>query len=265
MNLSVKSKLWREVATVWNLEETFVGSYREDYQIIQNKLLRARRAHLLVRQILDHNIKSRSEMFLAKKNEKLFTMQAIPDYVRWLQTGGEMHYLPFEKLQRLQTQVVDNTPSAFLPSNVLEMSYKVFPHGVEKILSNISFISWCTDEEVKTFFSEFEEKLDKSFANDRERAEYWSQDQLYREKKQGRAAGAMSKARSVGGRQKNRIVWNAFQRRWKMPHHLPWKHMMVSSILCRHQSAKLPSCPYIISVRSYDFTTSWTVEQRMNW
>ena len=32
----VKNKLWREVATVWNLEENFVGSYRDDYQIVQN-------------------------------------------------------------------------------------------------------------------------------------------------------------------------------------------------------------------------------------
>ena len=29
-------KLWWEVATVWNLEEKFVGSYRDDYQIVQN-------------------------------------------------------------------------------------------------------------------------------------------------------------------------------------------------------------------------------------
>ena len=28
----VKTKLWRDVATVWNLIETFVGSYRDDYQ-----------------------------------------------------------------------------------------------------------------------------------------------------------------------------------------------------------------------------------------
>ena len=32
----IKNKLWSEVATVWNLDENFVGSYRDDYQIIQN-------------------------------------------------------------------------------------------------------------------------------------------------------------------------------------------------------------------------------------
>ena len=32
----VKNEWWRGVATVWNLDENFVGSYREDYEIMQN-------------------------------------------------------------------------------------------------------------------------------------------------------------------------------------------------------------------------------------
>jgi len=32
----VKNDLWREVSTVWDLTENYSGSYREDYQIVQN-------------------------------------------------------------------------------------------------------------------------------------------------------------------------------------------------------------------------------------
>ena len=32
----IKNDLWREVATVWDLDQDYTGSYREDYQILQN-------------------------------------------------------------------------------------------------------------------------------------------------------------------------------------------------------------------------------------
>ena len=60
------------------------------------------------------------------------------------------------------------------------MAYKVFPHGVENILPSISFLTWCTETDVTTFCQEYKEKLDKSFAHDKER-KYWSHDPLYQE------------------------------------------------------------------------------------
>ena len=32
----------------------------------------------------------------------LFTVQPVPDYVRWMATGGEMHYLPLEKIKKIK-------------------------------------------------------------------------------------------------------------------------------------------------------------------
>lgn len=48
-----------------------------------------------------------------------------------------------------------------------------FSHGIDTILLHIAFISWCTVDDVKRFFAEFQEKLDKSFDNEKER-EYWN-------------------------------------------------------------------------------------------
>ena len=101
----------------------------------------------------------------------LFTEQPVPDYVRWMATGGEMHYLPLEKVQRLSP----DTPGAFLPSEILEVAYRAFPHGVKNVLLSIPFLTWCTETGVTTFRQEYKEKLDKSFVNDKER-EFWSQD-----------------------------------------------------------------------------------------
>ena len=62
------------------------------------------------------------------------------------------------------------------------LTCEVFSYGVETILPCISFISWCTEEDVNVFFKDFKEKKnDKSFINDKER-EYWAQHELYQEK-----------------------------------------------------------------------------------
>lgn len=173
----VKNKLWRDVATVWNLDENFDGSYRDDYQITQNSFHeegdRTCWSDKYTTVVLNPDVPCKTE-------ERFFTMQPIPDYVRWLQSGGEMHYLPQEKMQNLQTHV-DNTPAAFLPSKILELTAKVFSYGVETILPYIAFISWCTEEDVNKFLKDFKEKNDKTFRNDKER-EYWSQHELYQQK-----------------------------------------------------------------------------------
>jgi len=173
----IKNDLWREVATVWDLDEDYTGSYREDYQILQNTFHEEGQRTCWIDKYSTIIFNPDIECEVATT---LFTVQPVPDYVRWMATGGEMHYLPLEKVQKLNTEIVSDTPGAFLPSKILEMAYKVFPHGVENILPSISFLTWCTETDVTTFCQEYKEKLDKSFANDKGR-EYWSQDPLYQE------------------------------------------------------------------------------------
>lgn len=143
----VKNKLWKDVITFRNLDKNYVGSYRDEYQIIQNSYdeegKRTCWSDKYCTVIFNPDVPH-------ERQKKLFTMQPIPDHVRWLNTRGEMHYLLLEKLQQLQTHV-DNTPAAFLPSKILELTCKVFSYGVETILPCISLISWCTEEDVNAF------------------------------------------------------------------------------------------------------------------
>ncbi|CAB4038821.1 Hypothetical predicted protein [Paramuricea clavata] len=90
-----------------------------------------------------------------------------------------MHYLPLEKMEKLDTDVVDETPGAFLPSKILELAIKVFRHGLDQVLSSLCVLCWCSEEEIKRFEDEFRNKLDTSFTKEKERA-YWSQDDLYK-------------------------------------------------------------------------------------
>lgn len=172
----VQNDLWREISTLWDLDEDFTGSYREDYEIVKNKFHeRGQRTCWMDKYsttIFNPDVECDSEI-------EAFTVQPLPDYVRWISTGGEVHYLPLEKVQKLDTQVVDGTPAAFLPSKILEMVFKVFSHGTDNILQSISFLTWCTKKDVIRFFQNYNEKLDKSFQTDKAR-EYWSQDELYK-------------------------------------------------------------------------------------
>lgn len=171
----IKNDLWREVSIVWDLNENYTGSYREDYEIIQNKFHEDGQRTCWMDKysttIFNPDVECDSGI-------EAFTFQPLPDYIRWILTGGELHYLPLEKVQKLVTQVVADTPGAFLPSKILEMMFKVFSHGTDNILSGISFLTWCTEKDVTTFFQNYKEKLDKSFVSDKEK-EYWSQDELY--------------------------------------------------------------------------------------
>ena len=99
--IPVKNELWREVATLWNLDEDFTGSYSEDYQVLQNALQEEaectcwsdKYSTTIINPDVEHEFVDR--MYL--------TIQPIPDYVRWLRSGGEMHYLSLETQQKLDS------------------------------------------------------------------------------------------------------------------------------------------------------------------
>ena len=173
--LPVKNFIWEEMCILWNLNNNFVGSYRDDYQTLQNSTEEEGEKTCWT----DKYSTTVFNPMYPLWNKALFTLQPIPDYVRWIISGGELHYLPFEKVQKVPTRIIDDTPAAFLPSKILEMIFKVFTHGIDGCLPGVAFLSWCTEDEVEQFFSENKEKLDKSFQNEKDRA-YWSQDELYK-------------------------------------------------------------------------------------
>ena len=177
----VRNDLWREVSTVWNVNENYSGSYRVDYQIVQNTFHEEDIRSCWMDKYSTTIINPDLECDLSTN---ALTIQPVPDYVRWYMRGGELHYLPLEKIRKRNTQVIDKTPGAFFPSSILEMTYKVFSHGVQNILPCISFLTWCTEDGRTKYFQCYKDKLDTSFENDKER-ECWSQDELYREKDKG--------------------------------------------------------------------------------
>ena len=171
----VKNTLWEELTLLWKLDPNFVGTYSNDYQMLENSFNEEGERTCWSDKYSTTFFNPEYEQW----GTEMFTPQPIPAYVRWLDTGGELHYLPIEKLHLLKTEVVNETPSAYLPSKVLDMVFKVFKFGINDTLPAISFICWCTEDEVVKFLELTKEKLDKSYQNEKEK-EYWSQDDLYK-------------------------------------------------------------------------------------
>ena len=142
------NELWLEVAFTWDLNVDFVGCYREDYQIIENMFDEEGDQTCLSNKycttILSPEISEHDKMYLFA--------QPIPDYVRWLKTGGELHYFLFEKITKIDTDVIDATPAAFLPSRILDIIFKLFRHDVDSTMPSIALFSWCPEDEVKNTF-----------------------------------------------------------------------------------------------------------------
>ena len=175
----VHNDLWNQVSTLWDLDCDFVGSYSDDYEILENTWHEEG-------EVTSWTNKYSTTIFnpdmLDMWDSNVLKMQPVPDYVRWLKTYGELHYLPLAKLEKLETQMINNTPAAFLPSKLLEMVFKVRRNGIDHVIPSIAFLSWCSLDDVNRFYSEFKERLDKTFLKEKER-EYWSQEEIYREKK----------------------------------------------------------------------------------
>ena len=170
----VKNKLWEDLSTVWDLNHHFVGIYREDYQILENSYDEEGELTCWCDKYSTTIFNPDYEDW----DKKLFTMQPIPDYVQWFTSGGELHYLPLEKVQLLDSGIIDKTPGAYLPSTILEMVFKLFKHGIDIILPSVAFLCWCTKEDVLKFLDERKENLEKSYENEKKK-EYWSQSYKY--------------------------------------------------------------------------------------
>ena len=174
-----KNELWQEVSMTWGLNEDFVGSYREDYEKLENKFDEEGEQTCWSNKYSTIVVNVGEE--IADDCKEFLIKQPVPDYVRWFKTGGELHYIPLEKLTTLNTGIIDGTFGAFLPSNVLELAYKVLKNDISSITSSIALLSWCTEEEVQRYYLEYSEKLNKSYENDKER-EYWRQHEIYKTK-----------------------------------------------------------------------------------
>ena len=91
----------------------------------------------------------------------------------------KMHYLPYEVRRDLPVGEWDGITQLFLPSDILDLSQKVFyPKPAQDILSAIAFLAWIPLRQVEEFFT-CASKDAELLAEEDNSKEFWSKHSLF--------------------------------------------------------------------------------------
>ena len=161
----IKNEYFHTLVNCWNVDENFKGSYSEDYKLICNA-----KADKYGTQIWDAETQGGNEL-----------LQPIPDYIRWVNEKGELHYLSLEKTQHLMREnpAIVASNDQFLPRRILDTFFNIEPDPPEEILKQLAILSWLPIESVREYLDERQRKFEKSFRENMER-ETWRKHHLYK-------------------------------------------------------------------------------------
>ena len=81
-------------------------------------------------------------------------LQAIPDYLRWIQTNGELHYVSYERLQLLQSSHGNwqETPGLFRPDRLLSLLFTINYRPLNDMHSSFAYLTWLPQATVEEYF-----------------------------------------------------------------------------------------------------------------
>ena len=161
---------------VWNADITTEGSYKDDFQHINNTLESERTAWC------DKYVAAvyTKDLTVEVKREEL---QPVPDYLRWCETT-ELHYLSLEARQAL-ADYLDNSSirsGFFLPTRLLDVALRVFSDPTSQQLQALAVLAWLPVSSTSEYMRKAKQRMEESFQDDIER-DTWSQHPLYRKSK----------------------------------------------------------------------------------
>ena len=96
--------------------------------------------------------------------------QPLPDFMRWLDSNGELHYLPYEQRLCFPNGPWDSVPGCYLPSHILDLAYVLMPKPARAVLRSLALLCWLPEHEVLQFFEE-KDKDEKEDINDGKKKE----------------------------------------------------------------------------------------------
>ena len=167
----IKNEYLNTLVEAWNIDENYKGFYALDYQLITNQLERT----------TAYKDKYGTSLCNPDDTSDETTVQPIPDYIRWINSMGELHYLSYEKTE----QLCEDTPDAFssndifLPTRILNLFLDIDNNPPDDILNQLALLVWLPVEEVTTYFAENREKAEKSYHDNLGR-ETWRNHHLYK-------------------------------------------------------------------------------------
>ena len=165
---AVKNGIYGYLVQNWGVEENFTGSYADDYRSLESDASKSKYSVSVYRE---------DDQWRGKMQEK-FEREPIPDLLRFEHTQA-MHYLPYEVRRDLPVGEWDGISQLFLPSDILDLSQKVFyPKPSQDMLSAIAFLAWIPLRQVEEFFT-CASKDAELLAEEDNSKEFWSKHSLF--------------------------------------------------------------------------------------
>ena len=127
----IKNEYLNTLVEAWNIDENYKGFYALDYQLITNQLERT----------MAYNDKYGTSLCNPDDTSNETTVQPIPDYIRWINSMGELHYLSYEK-----TELCEDTPDAFssndifLPTRILNLFLDIDNNSPDDMLNQLALL-----------------------------------------------------------------------------------------------------------------------------
>lgn len=163
-----KNGIYGYLVQNWGVEENFTGSYADDYRSLESDASKSKYSVSVYRE---------DDQWRGKMQEK-FEREPIPDLLRFEHTRA-MHYLPYEVRRDLPVGEWDGISQLFLPSDILDLSQKVFyPKPSQDMLSAIAFLAWIPLRQVEEFFT-CASKDAELLAEEDNSKEFWSKHSLF--------------------------------------------------------------------------------------
>lgn len=163
-----KNGIYGYLVQNWGVEENFTGSYADDYRSLESDASKSKYSVSVYRE---------DDQWRGKMQEK-FEREPIPDLLRFEHTRA-MHYLPYEVRRDLPVGEWDGISQLFLPSDILDLSQKVFyPKPSQDMLSAIAFLAWIPLRQVEEFFT-CASKDAELLAEEDNFKEFWSKHSLF--------------------------------------------------------------------------------------
>ena len=133
----VRNTIFTALQNIWDVSDSFEQSYCDDYQMLQDEKVCFMDKYTVT--------------VFSSDPGKYYPKQPIPDYIHWLHSNGELHYLDYQERNRLERGPWD-TCALFLPSHVLDVIYKVLSSPPQYINKFIALLVWVPECDVEKYY-----------------------------------------------------------------------------------------------------------------
>ena len=192
-----------ELVAVWNIDENFKGKYIDDYKTLKNtknvELSRTAWIDKYITAVYRDDDKWRGRRLTRQE------YHAIPDYIRWVQTNGELHYVSLERFQLLLgRRNWQETPGLFRPDRLLDLLFMLNHTPLNDVYASLAVLVWLPQKTVEEYFQHKREQLCYDLEQDKLR-EKWRKHPLYAKKVEELCALCKGKGLPTKG-QKHHLV-----------------------------------------------------------